>query len=780
MLLFNLFLRLHAQTPTTSTEVAELEQFSHQMLTPFDLDFAYKKITSAYREAPSLHTAYDRFLMHCRDALGKQNQTSMFHIMIDYLTELHVSPEESKTHIQIIVALFHMHLHEQTNALSIAPLGRCFVDSPKVFAAFLQWLMQHDVSPDKILQTHLLQDYFRYHLSSLNTPENPIRQLYTLLNYHIDTAILVEKSTKTRCPEEGLASYTLDGTTHAHEIEALDNPSLKIPDFELTQTVSNVKALYGVFGVPFLVGVLRWYADENHPTIQTSILIALFNNKHIAHKDFTLLLQHLREHQHLQKKLATLLLDATFDELIETGISGLSRLILYSDYLTHKINAEDLATYIDTIKQASPSHLDLIADLSALLNTFKKHNPPHALLAFNHLVDVILEHPDVLDDDNMLRQLRRFKPGKKELEAKSMKLENDFNQMLISHTNTSLEAFDYISIEDLWRTIHRKLDAIQTIENISNTFPSDKYKLQCRLLKAFLPQLNITFVLDDFIQQLGIPPDIDDHTIMPYERLLLEMLVSLDDENLRRDLMHRLETYTTRTRAWYDIQFDDRSLCMHAAHHGNLGLIMWLKSQHIKQPESYEKLTRAAVDAKHWPVVHYFHQTTYLNHPVVDDLLKLAVEQDAPEAILPLWQGKKSAPRLPMVERCCNLAAKTGRVNCLKALLSCPMPPCDTSITKAYKIAIQTQHIALIHVILSVAETQHLPCLNQAIAQERRRKKLPLLVGVKSCDNFLSSDRLTKNQEALAQHGLFKKKSKTAHSYNNLALPPLSPSQTCV
>ena len=779
MILFNLFLRLHLRTPTTSVTDTELEQLSRQMLTQADLTFAHKKITAAYREAPLLRNDYDAFLTHCRDALGKQSRTAMLPLMIDYLTGINASLDDTRAHTHIILTLFNLHLHEQASTLSVIPLGRCFIDSPKAFAAFLQWLMQHDVSPEEVLQAHLLQDYLRYHLYSLNTPENPIKLLYALLSHHSDTQTLAEKATKTRCPEEGLASYALDGVIHNPAIETLDNPSLKTPDTEITLKESNLKALHRVFGVPFLVGALRWYSDDKHNSISAPTLSALFNDVHVTHQDFTLLLQHLREHELLKKTLATLLLHTTMDELMEARISGMPSLILYSDYLADKISGKDFTTYIHDIKQANTSHLDLIADLSAFLKIFEKRNKPHALLAFNHLFEVILEHPEVLDDNNLLRQLRKFEPAKDRLVTHSAWLENSFHTFVHTHTNTSMKAFDYISIEDLWREMHPKFGAIQTIEReITNTFPRDKYKLQCSLLKAFLPHLGQSFILDDFIQQLGIDPAFDAHEVMPYERLLIEMLVSVDDASLRLDLINRLDTNIPKARPWYNLHIDNSSLYMHAAHHGNLDFIIWLKSHNVEQPESYEKLTREAVDLKHWPLVQYFHQTSNLNHLVVDDLLRLTVEQNASEAMLPLWQGKKCAPRLRMVEKCFDTAVKEGRVDCVKVLLACPMPPCDTSITKGYKTAIRTHQTTIINMIHTAAETQNLPCLNKAISKEIGRRKSLKLVGVKSCDNFSHPCHTTKNQEALAQHGLFKKKPDMSRSCNNLVLPPLLSQQT--
>ncbi|MDF1684429.1 MAG: hypothetical protein P1U36_07190 [Legionellaceae bacterium] len=774
MLLFNLFLRLHSQAPMPLITEAELEQLSSQMLTQEDLAFAYKKITAAYREAPAQREAYDAFLTHCQNTLGTQSRAAILPLVIDYLAELKASPKETNTHIQIILTLFNIHLHEQTNALGILALGRCYIDQPKAFAAFIQWLMQRHVSSDEILQAHLLQDYFRYHLYSLSTSNNPIERLYALLNSHENTRTLVKKAIQTRCPEEGLASYALDGTVHDPAIRKLDNPALKRPKIEFTPTEHHVKSLHRVFGIPFLMNALQAAYEDKYHALPVPVLLALFNGAHITHQDFSLLLQHLREHEYLKKTLAGLLLDTTLDELIEARINGIPSLILYSEYLTQKISREDdFSTYIHDIKQASTSHLDLIADLSALLHRFEKRNKSHALLAFTHLFEHVLEHPEVLDDDILLRQLRKYKPAKAQLIAHSIWLENNFNSFIHAHTNTSIEAFDYISIEDMWRAVHIKLSTLQVIEDIPNIFPQDKYQLQCRLLKAYLPQLDQDYTLDDFIERLDIEPRFHEHDVTPYERLLIEILVSIDDANLRSNIINRLDTNIPQERPWHNVHINDNSLYMQAAHHGNISLIMWLREQYVKQPESSEHMTHEAAYLGHWPLVHYLHQTSNIHQPLVDKLLKLAVEQNAYNAILPLWNGTKS-PRLGVVEKCFNLAVDEGRINCVKALLACPLPPCDAVIAKGYRKAIKTHQTNIIYTLMETATSGHHPCLNKAIKQEKNIKKLPRIKGTKSCSSFIHPCSPTSEHEALAQHGLFKYKIDASRSCSNLVLPPVS------
>ncbi|NCT56753.1 MAG: hypothetical protein GW760_03440 [Legionella sp.] len=783
MLLFDLFVQLHPHASTQSPTNVTIEQLSSQMLTQEDLAFAYKKITAAYREAPAHREAYDAFLTHCHHALGAESQTAMLPLIIDYLAELKTSScEEKYTHTHKILTLLNMHLHEQTHALGLVTLGRCFIDQPTAFSAFIQWLMQHDVSPNDILHAHLLQDYFRYHLYSLSTPNNPIEQLYALLNHQADTRALAITAMETRCPEEGLASYALDGSIHDLSTKKLKNPSLNLPKIEFIPTDRHIKALHRVFGVPFLMAVLQRAYEDKHQTLPTPVLIALFNGPHITHQNFSVLFQHLREHEHFKKILVKYLLNTTMDELLKAHISGVPGLILYSDYLTQKIScADNFSNYIHDIKQASTSDLDLIADLSALLNKFEKRNSSHALLVFNHLFEIILKHPEVLDDENLLRQLRKFKPAKAELIAHSAWLENSFHTCVQTHTNTLIEDFDYITVEDVWRAIQVKLRAIQTIESIPNTLPSDKYQLQCHLLKAFLPQLHNNFTLDDFIQHLGIAPSFDPREVTPYERLLIEALVSINDASLRSDIIHRLDTNIPKARPWYDLQFNQHSLYMHAAHHGNLPMVLWLKSHHVKQPESCEEITSEAANLGHWAIVGYYHQRAQFHQPFVNGLLELAIKQNAAEAIPTLWRGQKS-PRLKMIETCFKRAVEAGHVDCVKALLACPRPPCDAVMTKGYKIAQKNQQTSIMHALAEAAATGHHPCLNKAIQQTKNLKKIPRLKGTKSCDPLPSPGYTAKQHEALKQHGLFraKKTIDVSRSCDNLTLPPIVSRQTSV
>lgn len=766
MLLFDIFYLIYPrQQQNTPLSETELEQLSSPMLTQADLMLAKKRTHAAYREAPSLREAYDAFLLHCLDILGKHSQTPMLPLIIDYLAELNASPEQTQAQIETIHALFTFNLREQTHAQGVMALGRCFVDSPKAFAGFLQWLMQHGVSTEEVLQAHLLQDYLRYHMRSLNNADNPVAQLYTLLTHHTHTQQLAEQAKQVRCPEAGLASYALDGSIHNPTVKALDNPVRTQPDIDIQLTPNNLKALYRVFGVPFLVSTLRWHVDNNDEHT-SSMLLTLFNGPHITYQDFTLLLQHLRTHHHLKSALSMLLHDNTLDKFMDARIGGLASLMIYSEYLATKISRQDLAVYLCDIKQTCASPLDLVSDLSAIMIKFEKRNKPHALLAFEHLFEIMLEHPDVLDDEKLLRQLRKFKPAKAQFITHIAWLEATFDASISTYTNTSMEAFDYISIEDMWREIHLKIDTIQTIENIPNTFPSDKYKLQCRILKALKTQLSDAFVLNDFIQKLGITPHFCDDEVTPYERLLIEILVSIDDENFRVDIIQRLSTNTSTIRSWYNLNFDDNSLHMHAARHGNLGFILWLESNNIKPNESHEKLTHAAANAKHWLLVQHFHQKYKLDHPCVNKLLQLAVEQNASKAILPLWQGKKYAPRLAIVEKLFKFSIEEGHVNCVKTLLACPIPPCDTKITQGYRTALKTHQIRIINLILETAKSRHLPCLNKAIDQTAAPKNLPKVSDAKH------------QQNALAQHGLFRQNAHMSHSHNDLALPPLLLRQT--
>ncbi|MDF1826736.1 MAG: hypothetical protein P1U39_00430 [Legionellaceae bacterium] len=777
MLLFDLFVQLHPQATTQSPTHETLKHLSSQMLTQEDLGFAYKKITAAYRQAPGHREAYDAFLAHAHEALGSQEKTAILPVIINYLAEIKTSSrEEQQAHIQKIITLLNMHLHEQTHALGLLPLGRCFIDQPVAFAALLQWLMQHHVSSDEILHAHLLQDYFKYHLHSLGTPNNPIEQLYTLLNHDEITRALATKASETRCPEAGLASYALNGTVHhAPAIKKLHNPAQNLPELAFTPTEQHAKALHRVFGVPFLFSALQKAYKDKYNTMPTPVLIALFNGSHLTHQDFSVLLQHLREHTYLKKILVKYLLNTTMDDLIEAHISGVPGLILYSDYLTQKISRTDnFSTYIKDIKQASTSDFNLIGDFSALLYKFEKRNPSHAMLAFKHLFEIILEHPEVLDDDNLLRQLRKFKPAKARLLEHSAWLEHSFHACVQTHTNTSIDVFDYITVEDMWRAIQVKLRAIQTIELIPNTLPSDKYQLQCHLLKAFLPQLNNPFVLDDFIQHLSIEPSFHPQDVTPYERLLIEILVSIDNASLRSDIIHRLDSHISEARPWYNIQLNQHSLYMHAAQHGNLPMVLWLKSRHVKQLESCEEITSEAAHLGHWALVDYYHQRTKFHQPFVNGLLELAIEQNAAEAISILWNGQK-LPRLKIIEACFKRAIEADHVDCVQALLACPMPPCDAVITKGYKLARKNHQTRIMDTLIEVAATAHHPCLSKAIQHTKNSKKTSRIKPSQSCELLNAPSYPAKKNDALRQHGLFsvKKTIDASRSCDNLTLPPI-------
>ena len=154
MLLYDNFLSLNAVTLLSGFEATLIKQV--------DLDFARKKEVATFRVLanPSKISAYKYFLTCCEQALSGQKEAPLLDIVFNYLSDVpDISEREACDKLTQLLCISFKHQH---NVLSLASMGLAFVDRPKMFTAFLRYLLQGGVTPEQILSTHLLQNYFLY------------------------------------------------------------------------------------------------------------------------------------------------------------------------------------------------------------------------------------------------------------------------------------------------------------------------------------------------------------------------------------------------------------------------------------------------------------------------------------------------------------------------------------------------------------------------------------------------------------------------------------------
>jgi hypothetical protein len=673
MLLLDTFITLFKHDNSNPLPVEILEHLSITQITAAHLAQAEAKKDAAYRqlffEMPKERIAqaqkqYTQFLIACRAALGKRTETPLLPLAFDHLGE------QDAYHACFQVLTFN--LSEQTQALAIAPLGRQFISNPVCFSAFLRWLITHGASVDEIISTHILQDYVRYYLISLQDEDNSIQALYQALKNRPDTLALSVEMETTCCPENELSSYSLHGIIS--NPEALNNPKKHVPLINITATPTNTAALTHLFGTRFLIYILQSQQQLE-------------------------LLKHL----------------------------------LLNEFLH----------CLDVLTQNTDSAFDLVSDLMPLFNFFTREDKNHASLIFDVLIDAFVKAPDLLEDETILYALRRFKPAENKLNARLRAVEKNFEQ-LCQH-----ESFDVIDLEDAW---YKALDELHVIQAIfpatQTTLPTDKFSVYGHVAQIQLKKHGVWFNLNDFIIMLNIEPTKNQTAITPYERLLIELLITLDSPHLRVQIIQKLTTAIEPPRHFKNTTYADTSLTQHAVEHGNLGLIEWLEKNHVHPSKTLlNTLSLLAARFGHWHVVEHFCTHYPLKQVTINTLLHLAATQQAPEIIPSLFQINKHSPHIKSIEQAFTKAVLLEDTATVQALLCCPTPPCDTILTKCFKQALNLKPRQFSIATRIAESTGHHPCLIQAINQAFLDAARHNHLGILLCLKHFKTDALT--QETL-------------------------------
>lgn len=719
MLLFNTFTALRLHEPYAQYTEATLQHYSAQDVTATDLNDALRKKTAAYRslayDAPegtragTRQALYDDFLRCVESTLKEQPEAPLEAII---LTFLKAHPELSQ--------LRGFAEERAKDALATAPLASALIDQPQAFASFLGWLMVRGVTANEILATHIVQLYFRYHFLDIDEPNHPIQVLAATLAKKPVTQALAKQLSITCCADEALSCHALDGHIDTSgQLKNFGKEPLEPAFYDILSDTA-FQTLEGRFGGHFLLYALKHIAHTR------TLLEDFFASPKNTERYIPELLRYLKSAPALRIALASCLSDNVFDRLLAEHTSGLLVLLPHAPYLKSRIREMDITSYPDELKQHAQYQEDLITDLSQLLSLVKDDRKRRSVPVCRALIEALLESPSFMQDDAYITlQLRLFKPAKAILTEKLLAIEAELDATI----QDNLAPFDYINIQDAWARLRPRANMIQNIEqNLPFSFPLDKRELQSLIAHQLFKQNKAAFSLDSFVEALRITPTFNPEYITSYERLLINVLVTIDDDALRQNIIQRLDAHMSETKNWRDSGYIEKSLTKLACKNGNLGLIQWLKSENIKSSKSLCDLALTAARAHHWDVVNYYHQTSTLQGITVKQLLDLAVEQNEPQAISALWQEGKAAPLRPNVEDAFKKAVQQNAFECVQALRACPTPPCDTIIINGFKQAVQDNNFLLTTQIAEAVENPMLQeAINDMLPEATRTNKLDLL-----------------------------------------------------
>ncbi len=724
MLLFDIFLALYAPTKLS-------ESLRTQTVNRTDLEFAIRKKTNIYRSLNNTaqNKDFDQFISICQRIISTDKTVVdlMFNVLLADDTYLPVETIYTK-----LTEIFYLQLREQAATLNIAKFGLVFIDHPVAFASFIRSLLWHGVKPMEILSTHLLQDYLRYYLYSLHSPNNSVSALYHLFDRFTETQSLCVLAKKIRCTEEGLSSYALDGSTLSSS-----SPLVRISPRELpaqfTLNTVNLKNLFLLFGDAFLVSSLSLWQAYKTNAIYADFLMDLFNQNEILHKNLPTVLSLIQDKPEAQSALAALLTPAALDNLLERRIVSVFCLIPYCPHLSTALQQQDLELYLQNIHRHITG-LPLIGGLFALFESVVRHNEVAAKPLLHILIDAILEDPYAIDDTTIYRSLRKHALTQRCIIEKVHQMETIVGEIIQKQTEDTFENMDYIAIEDVWRPAALKIKHLQEIVDFKSQLPSDKHELMGCIAKSFFAQKKMPFVLSAFVLALNL-----EHP-SHYERLLIELLGSIDDELLRTECLNLLDIHANS--GWRTFPYGGVTLLERAISSGNLGLVQLFDKTKSIKPKSIDALAIHSAQQNHWPVVYYFHQTYKLKRTTVNVLLHLAITHDAAEAIPMLWLPKRTPPSQKMLEQAFKISVQKDSIPCTRSLLNCSPPPSTTVMANGFNHAMLQQSFDL---AVMIAEAMPEKCQNNAIElailDAARTNKVTVLVALEK----FSKPPLTEN-----------------------------------
>lgn len=602
---------------------------------------------------------------------------------------------EAVKSVQKYLASFTEQLAQQKNALGISELFKTELYDVEKFAALLLWLLQQGVSSKAILRTNLLHDFLRYHLFTLDQEESAIRQLYALLAQFPEAKKLVARAGKVSCDERGFESYSLDGVLHREE-ELLSVQVSGAP-LDFTPTEENFAALFRLFGQPFLfAAVITPTAPDNQDWLNA--LKRSLNHESMLPKELPALINLIAVGgPAFLKELAKLLEEATVEQLISLNSGSILHLLPYKPALFEQINAVNVEKYIQQLNISDASGPDVIAQLLVMLVALLKHNHPSAGQVFDAIIEKLFDNSHLIDDMELLRQLKRYPGWAIHLARRSAQLQQQLEECIARGTEqSSLTTESYQLIEDTWFEVSRKLQTLTYLHSQAKFDFYDKYTLYIRIAQACYQKQGSAFDINAFIELLSLQfPTQPSEDISEYERVLLEILTAIDDELIRNTIIDKLEATPIQRHNWRERDYGGETAFLKAARQGNLGLLTDIAAIKQQSKSTMNKALLLAAEAGHWPVVNYLCTDTIklFTRRTICLVLIHAAEQGELTAVQVFCNNDNPLPTKKVLEKTLEGAITNNHIHVVRYL--CQLAGNSFSreiIERGFRLAVKLEH----------------------------------------------------------------------------------------
>ncbi|KTC91136.1 hypothetical protein [Fluoribacter dumoffii] len=530
--------------------------------------------------------------------------------------------EEAIKRVELHLARLSDKFATQKHPLGITGLCREWVGDTELFAALILWLVQRQVSTNDILSTYLLHDYLKYYLFTLHSEDNEVSRLYALLSHFPEASELVQAAQKTCSDEQAFQQYALDGTLAGEELTEISKKHYPV-QFSLTST--NFLALHELFGQNFLIAAI---ASEQKNSTWLGMLIKTLNQPRIIADELPGIINCVaREYSpRTLGHLAQLIDDETAQQLFRNNNGAVFYLLPYKPKLITHINEENVADFIQNLTQGTTSS-EIIFQLMALFSIIAKKKNPSAQLVFETILDNLHHHPALLEDEDFVRQLKKYPDCQKIIDRKCKEIREQVKACIIAQTTEPVfTAANYYLIEDTWFEAIQKLNLLHLIIPQAKFDLHNKYALRAKTAEVAFLFHGELFDLNAFIEALSLPSVVA-REVSEYERVLIEILALIDNEPIRRQIIEKLVNDPVHRTNWAEKEYEGKTVFIKAAQHGNLGLITLLEEKIA--PEAFNKAIKTAAKANQWDVVNHLcrNDNALLDEDELEKIIFMAAEK---------------------------------------------------------------------------------------------------------------------------------------------------------
>ena len=511
------------------------------------------------------------------------------------------SREDIKNHL---VSLTRK-LSAQKDPLSLSIFLSTFVDETEKFAAAILWLLHRGVPVQQILQTELLQNFMLYHVAWLGASGNPVSYLYQLLGSFKEANELVLAAGKVRCEARGFESYAITGALNPDS--CLARVEIRHSPLRFTATSENFHALSRLFGRQFLASALIWQMSNGNILWLEELRRALNNQETVArHLPGIIKDIHQKTHPKRLQVLASLIEDASLAKLMEEHSWSVLYLLPHKIGLLKNVHQQDMARYVASMRIAGEDIWTMTPLLFNVLLALRDVNIDAASSVYDELLDLIMQYPILLDDKDILKKLNQFPRAATLIMQRRASLQHAFDVCVSDQLAVGeLTAVGYQRAEDAWLHVDCKLRVLQKIMPSLTVDVMDKHAFRSFLAKKwFLAQPGLD--INDFIRATGVERVLSAEVVNEYERLLIALLTTIDDEVVRDKLIGLLTAHPTRGCAWMTHVYAENTVSQWAVLRGNVGLLKWLRSKTAENQSEVDQSVMIAANTSQWGVVHHY------------------------------------------------------------------------------------------------------------------------------------------------------------------------------